>query len=153
MAYERWKEITDDLYILDVIREGYKLPLMVSHPDICLKNNRSARENMPFVQQEVESLIKKVSCHRWRKFQKLLTRSQSLTIRVVSPVWYLIADILTSNCMFSNLNMKLLRLQKLCLKRDLLFSRLFSKVYITAFVLIIGQGGLAWVLFSDGRKA
>ena len=58
MAYKTRKEITDDLYILEVFREGYKLPLMASPPDICLKNNRSARENMPFAQQEVESLIK-----------------------------------------------------------------------------------------------
>ena len=37
MAYEKWKEITDDLYILEVIREGYKLPLKESPPDILLK--------------------------------------------------------------------------------------------------------------------
>lgn len=75
MAYEKWQEVTADLYILEVIRMGYKLSLMASPQDICFKNNRSARENMPFVKQDLESLIKKkVSCHRWRKFQKLLTR-------------------------------------------------------------------------------
>ena len=37
MAYEKWKEITDDLYILEEIRKGYKLPIKESPPDILLK--------------------------------------------------------------------------------------------------------------------
>ena len=37
MADEKWIEITDDLYILEKIRKGYKLPIKESPPDILLK--------------------------------------------------------------------------------------------------------------------
>ena len=52
------KKITDDLYILEVIRQGYRLPLKESPPSVLLKDNKSARENKTFVQEDVESLIK-----------------------------------------------------------------------------------------------
>lgn len=59
MAYKKWKEITDDLYILSVIKDGYTLPLKATPPSIVLPNNRSARENMSFVQEEVKQLVRK----------------------------------------------------------------------------------------------
>ena len=39
-ANGKWKEITDDLYILEVILEGYRLPLKESPPSVLLKNNK-----------------------------------------------------------------------------------------------------------------
>ena len=54
---DKWKEITENLYMLKVLKEGYILPLGASPASIILKNNKSARENMSFVQEEVEGLI------------------------------------------------------------------------------------------------
>ena len=56
---EKWKEITDDEYILDVIKHGYQLPLKDNPPGIVLRNNRSARNNMTFVREEVKSLLER----------------------------------------------------------------------------------------------
>ena len=56
---DKWKEITENLYMLKVLKEGYILPLGASPASIILKNNKSARENMSFVQEEVEGLIRK----------------------------------------------------------------------------------------------
>ena len=56
---KKWKEITDDSYILKVIKESYTLPLRATVLSIILNNNQSARENMSFVQKEVEGLVRK----------------------------------------------------------------------------------------------
>ena len=56
--YEKWKAVTDDLYILKVVKEGYRLPLKESPPHVVLNNNKSARDNMSFVQEEVDRLEK-----------------------------------------------------------------------------------------------
>ena len=53
----KWKEITDDSYILDVIEHGYQLPLKDNPPGTVLRNNRSARDNMFFVKEEVKNLV------------------------------------------------------------------------------------------------
>ena len=58
-AMEKWKEITADTYILDVIKQGYPLPLKENPPAIVLRNNRSARNNMTFVKEEVKNLIER----------------------------------------------------------------------------------------------
>ena len=59
--FDKWKEITEDLYtcIFKVVKEGYILPLRAIPASIILKNNKSARENMSYVQEEVEGLIRK----------------------------------------------------------------------------------------------
>ena len=56
---QRWVEITDDVYILNVIRFGYKLPFKVIPEQVFLKNNKSARENPDFVSKEISSLLQK----------------------------------------------------------------------------------------------
>ncbi|MCG7875782.1 MAG: reverse transcriptase domain-containing protein [Candidatus Thiodiazotropha endolucinida] len=58
-AIDKWKEITDDRYILEVIRQGYSLPLKENPKTIILKNNKSARSNMSFVTQEVNNLVER----------------------------------------------------------------------------------------------
>lgn len=56
---EKWVEITDDTYILDVIKHGYQLPLKDNPPGIVLRNNRSARNNITFVREEVKNLLER----------------------------------------------------------------------------------------------
>ncbi|KAL5017702.1 hypothetical protein ScPMuIL_005215, partial [Solemya velum] len=56
---QQWKNITDDLYILDVISSGYKLPFQDIPMSVHLGNNRSARECPDFVNAEVETLLLK----------------------------------------------------------------------------------------------
>ncbi|XP_052251470.1 uncharacterized protein LOC127858378 [Dreissena polymorpha] len=58
-AEARAIQITDDVYILDVIRLGYKLPFKVIPEQVFLKNNKSARENPDFVSKEINSLLQK----------------------------------------------------------------------------------------------
>ena len=56
---DKWKEITEYLYILNVLKRdtyfSYRQLLQV----LFKKNNKSARGNMFFVQEEVEGLIRK----------------------------------------------------------------------------------------------
>lgn len=55
----QWRLATDSLYILDVIENGYKLPFKNIPEKVVLKNNKSARENLSFVSNEIQSLLKK----------------------------------------------------------------------------------------------
>ncbi|KAL5013264.1 hypothetical protein ScPMuIL_007534 [Solemya velum] len=54
-----WKSITNNVHIIDVIENGYKLPLKTEPNSIILKNNRSAIQNPKFVQKELENLLQK----------------------------------------------------------------------------------------------
>ncbi|MEW8546455.1 MAG: reverse transcriptase domain-containing protein [Candidatus Thiodiazotropha sp.] len=56
---DKWTEITEDKYIIDVVKNGYKLPFKTMPPEILLKNNRSARENKSFVVEEIGRLLQK----------------------------------------------------------------------------------------------
>ena len=47
----KWKEASENTYILDVVEKGYKLPLKSVPAKIILKNNNSARDNELFVTQ------------------------------------------------------------------------------------------------------
>ena len=47
-----------DIYIRDVIVNGYKLPFKELPSSVFLNNNRSARENPEFVDSEIQSLLK-----------------------------------------------------------------------------------------------
>ena len=58
-SIEKWKEVTDDLFITGVIQDGYKLPLKSYPPSKMLRNNKSARNDMKFVQEEVQRLLSK----------------------------------------------------------------------------------------------
>ena len=52
-----WQYNVHNAYILDVIQNGYKLPLL-GHPEhSILNNNRSARDSHLFVDCEVEKLL------------------------------------------------------------------------------------------------
>ena len=55
----KWKEATNSKYIVDVVENGYKLPLKEQPSSVCLRNDKSARENLPFVRSEVQSLSQK----------------------------------------------------------------------------------------------
>ncbi|XP_053401280.1 uncharacterized protein LOC128557630 [Mercenaria mercenaria] len=54
-----WKNISDNVYIIGMVPEGYKLPFKEIPPKVNLKNNRSARENPEFVCGEINSLLQK----------------------------------------------------------------------------------------------
>ena len=58
-ANEKWKETGVSRYILLVIEEGYKLPFKTFSPSACIKNNKSAKENVSFVTEEIQSLLRK----------------------------------------------------------------------------------------------
>ena len=55
----KWKDISDNKYILDVIENGYKIPFKQVPTETVLKNNKSARDNMEFVKQEIQTLLTK----------------------------------------------------------------------------------------------
>ena len=55
----KWKEASENAYILDVVEKGYKLPLKSVPAKIILKYNKSARDNELFVTQEINSLLEK----------------------------------------------------------------------------------------------
>jgi hypothetical protein len=52
-----WHEHVKNPYILDIIDNGYKLPLMSIPPQERLRNNKTARENVTFVSEEIERLV------------------------------------------------------------------------------------------------
>ena len=54
-----WELLTQDSYVLSIIRNGYKIPF---REDVVLRpyrerNNKSALDNMPYLQEHVESLM------------------------------------------------------------------------------------------------
>ena len=55
----KWKDIGANEYIIDVIENGYKIPLLHIPDSIVLDNNKSARDNTKFVTEEIEKLINK----------------------------------------------------------------------------------------------
>ena len=58
-ANEKWKETGVSRYILSVVEEGYKLSFKTFPPSACIKSNKSARENVSFVKEEIQSLLRK----------------------------------------------------------------------------------------------
>ena len=55
----QWREIGANSYVMEVIKNGYILPLFTSPCEVELSNNRSAINNANFVSREVEVLLKK----------------------------------------------------------------------------------------------
>jgi hypothetical protein len=55
----RWKQIGANSYIVDVIENGYKIPFLHIPDEIALENNKSARDNTDFVNDEIERLLQK----------------------------------------------------------------------------------------------
>ena len=55
----QWRLIGTNRYILDVIQNGYKMPLFTTPKPVELSNNKSALENAEFVDQEIEKLLGK----------------------------------------------------------------------------------------------
>lgn len=58
-CFSKWQQATNSRFILNVIQDGYRLPLKETPCSIVLKNNKSARENLTFVYTEVQSLLEK----------------------------------------------------------------------------------------------
>ena len=55
----KFKQVTSDSYILDVVMNGYKLPFKTLPDSAVLKNNKSARSNPTFVVEEIDRLLDK----------------------------------------------------------------------------------------------
>lgn len=58
-AQGRWKEAGANAYIMRVITEGYRIPFRQLPSSDYMKNNKTARENMNFVLEEVSNLMRK----------------------------------------------------------------------------------------------
>lgn len=58
-SFDEWQKVGACSNVLDIIRYGYKLPLYELPCDILLLNNKSARENISFVRDEITSLLEK----------------------------------------------------------------------------------------------
>jgi hypothetical protein len=61
-----WKENVNNKYIVDTIADGYRLPLIEIPPPELLKNNKSALDNVDFIDDELIKLthsgvVKKVA--------------------------------------------------------------------------------------------
>ena len=56
---EKWKETGVSRYILSVIEEGYTLTFKTFPPSACIKNNKSARENVSYVTEEIQLILRK----------------------------------------------------------------------------------------------
>ena len=55
--YDESAKVTSNPFILGVLRDGYKLPFKEQPQQAELRNNKSARDNMQFVQKEVQKLL------------------------------------------------------------------------------------------------
>ena len=52
-----WLKINANQYVINVIKEGYRLPL-ITNPETChLKNNKSSLENSDFVKEAIQELL------------------------------------------------------------------------------------------------
>ena len=58
-SLHKWEQIGASSYILNVIENGYTLPLKTEPQKVCLRNNKSARENANFVSEEINNLLQK----------------------------------------------------------------------------------------------
>ena len=71
-----WQSTGASQYLLDVIRNGYSLPLKTSPEKVHLRNNKSARDNPKFVRDEICSSVSK----------ELITECNKTQIHVINPL-------------------------------------------------------------------
>lgn len=57
-SYDKWEKVTDNHFILGIIKKVIILFKNVPEP-VELRNNKSARDNLQFVQSEVRKLLAK----------------------------------------------------------------------------------------------
>ena len=74
-CFEFWSNITDNSYILNLIKFGYNIPFSSLPDPGCLNNNKSALNNSDFVSKEVSKLLDK-KCIRVAEYRP----------RVVNPL-------------------------------------------------------------------
>lgn len=53
-----WESIGTNSEILSILRDGYQLPLITTHDKLFSKNNKSALDNLQFVEQSVSDVIR-----------------------------------------------------------------------------------------------
>ena len=57
--YSQWKKVTNNSFILGVIKEGYKIPFKELPDSVELTNDKSARYNAQFLSEEIQKLLVK----------------------------------------------------------------------------------------------
>ena len=57
--YDHWVQSGANEHVLDVVRSGYKIPFKEIPESVILKKNKSARENVDFVENEINKLSDK----------------------------------------------------------------------------------------------
>ena len=61
-----WSGMGGNDYILDVVRNGYKLPFIETPEPACFKNNRSALDEREFVESAIRELVEIGGVHECR---------------------------------------------------------------------------------------
>jgi hypothetical protein len=57
-SFSFWENIGTSDFILSIIKDGYRIPLLNCPPEICLSNNTSSFENSIFVEKSILDLLK-----------------------------------------------------------------------------------------------
>ena len=103
---ERWKLISSNEHVIQVIENGYKIPFKTEPVSVELKNNRSALDNTQFVSSEISNLLVKdciaeISC-------KPMVINPLTVVKQVSLDWFWIVGTSTHICLNLDLSMKTL---------------------------------------------
>jgi hypothetical protein len=56
-AIHKWKNIGTSIYILQVIEKGYGIPFKEIPKHVVSRNNKTTRENVDFVTNEITKLL------------------------------------------------------------------------------------------------
>jgi hypothetical protein len=72
------KEASDSAYIIQVVEKGYMLPLKEVPTRVVLRSNRSARDNIKFVEEEIERLL--TGFLRFKELSNLLCKDVEFKI-------------------------------------------------------------------------
>ncbi|XP_060566448.1 inter-alpha-trypsin inhibitor heavy chain H3-like [Ruditapes philippinarum] len=72
-SYKHWQAAGAGEYILDIVRNGYKLPFKKIPTSVELNNNKSARDNTAFVSKEIQNLLLKGCIREKQNIKEHLT--------------------------------------------------------------------------------
>ena len=56
---DRWKLISSNDHVIDIVQNGYKIPFKTEPEDVFISNNKSAIDNPQFVESEITNLLNK----------------------------------------------------------------------------------------------
>ena len=87
-----WQNIGASDFIIDTIKNGYIIPFQTPPPPMFLKNNRSALDNVEFVQQAIADLLE-TGCIQKVPFQPFIVSPLSVAVNKSSGKKRLILDL------------------------------------------------------------